>query len=326
MSKSNNTEEVLTRIVNMANQALESTASEEDYKGMPQEIGCTIKMLPAHLLEKAAETAVKVFPVNRPVIESSREMAAELVANPQKLTLLVTKYWGPIPRKLTVSFMESTSADLRKRIISHMNAWSKTACISFVETNGVGNVRISRGGGGYWSYLGTDILHIPKHLQTMNLQGFTMSTPESEFRRVIRHETGHTLGFPHEHMRKDIIKRIDREKAYEYFARTQGWDRNTVDQQVLAPLDEATIIGTPADQTSIMCYQLPASITRDGEPILGGVDINDTDYKFAARIYPKLFSTQQSEYENAASSDEWTEEQDVSETEIEEVIKTSLIR
>ena len=113
--------------------------------------------------------------------------------------------------------MESTPADLRARIISHMNAWTKTGCISFVATSGTGDVRISRELGGYWSYLGTDVLHIPKNRQTMNLQAFTMNTPESEYKRVVRHETGHTLGFPHEHMRKALVARIDPQKAYKWF-------------------------------------------------------------------------------------------------------------
>ena len=39
----------------------------------------------------------------------------------------------------------------------------------------------------------------------MNLEAFTMQTPDSEFHRVVRHEAGHTLGFPHEHMRKAIV-------------------------------------------------------------------------------------------------------------------------
>lgn len=81
-----------------------------------------------------------------------------------------------------------------------------------------GDVRISLAGSGYWSYLGTDILHIPSNQPTMNLQDFSMSTPESEYKRVVRHETGHTLGFPHEHLRKEIVDNIDRNKAYNYFA------------------------------------------------------------------------------------------------------------
>jgi hypothetical protein len=60
-----------------------------------------------------------------------------------------------------------------------------------------------------------------------------------------------------------------------------------VDAQVLTPLDQNSIIGTPADQDSIMCYQLPGSITRDGDPISGGTDINATDAAFCARLYPK---------------------------------------
>jgi len=59
-------------------------------------------------------------------------------------------------------------------------------------------------------------------------------------------------------------------------------------QQVLTPLEESSLMGTPfADPNSIMCYQIPGEITKDGEPILGGVDIDHLDFDFAAKIYPK---------------------------------------
>jgi hypothetical protein len=214
-------------------------------------------------------------------------MRDEQEITPLALAVVTSKYWGPAQRRLTVSFMESTPTDLKARIISHMNAWSKTSSISFVETRGTGDVRISRGPGGYWSYLGTDILHIPKNRQTMNLEGFTMNKEESEYKRVVRHETGHTLGSPHEHMRKALVARIDREKAYIWFWENYRWPKATVDAQVLTPLDEASLMSTPPDQTSIMCYQLPGDITKDGKPILGGTDINETDYTFMGKIYPK---------------------------------------
>jgi hypothetical protein len=89
-------------------------------------------------------------------------------------------------------------------------------------------------------------------------------------------------------MRRELVARIDRQKAYDYFRRTQGWSPTMVDQQVLTPLDEWSIFGTPADQTSAMCYQLPGLITIDGRPILGGTDINTTDRAFARRIYPPV--------------------------------------
>lgn len=297
MSELERLRKALAKIAEVAN----AVASKgDDHHGSGDESGsasseslesplcCTLKFLPSRLWIAAAKTAVDINPVNAPVFGPFAGAAADLVMEPQHIALLTSKYWGSSPRKLTVSFMESTPSDLRTRILSHMNAWTKSECIEFVQTNGTGDVRISRGSGGYWSYLGTDITHIPSGRQTMNLERFTMSTPESEYRRVVRHETGHTLGFPHEHMRKALVARVDPAKAYEYFLRTQGWNKQTVDQQVLTPLDEQSLMSTPADQTSIMCYQLPGSITRDGQPIIGGVDIDQTDYDFAGRIYPKL--------------------------------------
>jgi hypothetical protein len=300
---------------------------EEGPGGLP-DLGCTPKSLPERLLVPAAATARKINPMNAPLVNpplSGRDagMALEGVQDPMRIAVLTSKYWGPMSRRLTVSFMEATPSDLRNRIVSHLNAWAERGGISFVWTQGTGQVRISRGAGGYWSYLGTDILHIPRNRPTMNLQGFTMSTSEREYRRVVRHEAGHTLGFPHEHMRQALVARIDREKAYEYFLRTQGWDRQTVDQQVLTPLDERSIMATPADQDSIMCYQLPGSITVDGRPIRGGPDINRTDFEFVARIYPTTGravrprrASQEaggngSEHESHGASDEWDESEDV---------------
>jgi hypothetical protein len=260
---------------------------------------CTPKSLPKHLQVKAAETAKKINPVNAPAFGfvPGNDALAALVLDPLHIAVMTSKYWGPSSRRLTVSFMEPTPATLRSRILGHMNAWS--CGIRFVQTSGTGQVRISLGEGGYWSYLGTDILHIATNRQTMNLEGFTMNTAESEFKRVIRHEAGHTLGFPHEHMRRELVARIDRQKAYDYFLRTQGWDQTMVDQQVLTPLDQSSILGTAADQTSIMCYQLPGLITKDGLPIVGGLDINPTDRTFARRIYPTVAASLPEEDEAA---------------------------
>jgi hypothetical protein len=279
-------------------------------KGVDLSSGCTVRALPKRLWQRAAQTATKINPVNAPL--SAPFGAASEVLTPARLVILVSKYWGPSPRRLTVSFMESTPADLRARIVQHMNAWGRTTCISFAETSDSGQVRISREAGGYWSYLGTDILHVPTNEQTMNLEGFTMDTEESEFHRVVRHETGHTLGFPHEHMRKELVARINPEKAYSYFLATQGWDKQTVDEQVLTPLDQRSIFGTPPDQDSIMCYQLPGSITYDGQPIRGGTDINDVDHAFAGKVYPKVSSsTSGSEASRGEAMGAWDRSEDV---------------
>ena len=226
-----------------------SAASGEE---MPS---CGIKTVPKRLAVKAARHAIGINPVNAP-LHPLGALGISAPSDPLSMAVVTGKYWGPSPRTLTVSFMESTPSDLRARIVSHLNAWTRTGCITFAQTQGTGQVRISRGSGGYWSYLGTDVLLIPQNRPTMNLQSFTMNTAESEFKRVVRHEAGHTLGAPHEHMRKELVARIDRQKAYDYFRRTQGWSQQQVDQQVLTPLDDRSIFGTPSDQTSIMCLSL----------------------------------------------------------------------
>jgi hypothetical protein len=190
--------------------------------------------------------------------------------------------------------------DLRKHILEHMNAWAKTANVNFVLTSSAAQVRIARQGGakgGYWSYIGTDILSIEANQPTMNLEAFTMQTRESEFHRVVRHETGHTLGFPHEHMRRQLVKLIDRKKAIAFFQKTQGWSPAETLQQVLTPIEDASLRGTPdADPNSIMCYQIPGEITISGKPIVGGLDIDTSDYNFASSVYPKSVSAKNSRF------------------------------
>ena len=326
--------DALAKIADVANQAvggMNTNGSNENVDepksgdaDFDPNAGCSIKQLPARLMAKAAQTAIAINPVNAPAMGPMANLDNADVLTPEFLTLLVSKYWGPTPRRLTVSFMEVTSAALKAKILSHMNAWAARECISFVLTNGTGQVRISLGPGGYYSYLGTDILHIPANKQTMNLQGFSLATLDSEYRRVVRHETGHTLGFPHEHMRKELVDRIDRQKAYDYFLRTQGWSPATVDAQVLTPLNAASIFGTPADQTSIMCYQLPGSITKNGLPIPGGLDINATDYAFAASIYP--IPGHAPVMAGAAQNDDWDASEDVDNQMLEAAIRATIMQ
>ena len=272
---------------------------------MPEGLTCSPKSLPRDLWISAAKTAVEINPVNHPPLQRLLSVMPSFSLRPERIAVVTTKYWHTKGVKLTVGFLDNPPRDLRDHILLHMNAWSSRINASFVEVNSNAQVRIARTeGDGYWSYLGTDILSIPAGQPTMNLDSFTMQTPESEFHRVVRHETGHTLGCPHEHMRKELVERIDEEKAIEYFGETQGWTPEEVRQQVLTPLEESSLLGTPnADPKSIMCYQIPGTITKNGQPILGGTDIDESDFQFMASIYPKA-DAQTAQLSAAASSGE----------------------
>jgi Astacin (Peptidase family M12A) len=256
---------------------------------MPTVLTCTPKRLPRDLWISAAKTAVEINPVNHPPLQHLLSVMPSFSLKPERIAVVTTKFWHAKGVKLTVGFLDNPPQDLRARILQNMNAWSSRINASFVETNSDAQVRIARTqGDGYWSFLGTDILSITAGQPTMNLDSFTMQMPESEFHRVIRHETGHTLGCPHEHMRRELVDRIDEEKAIEFFGETQGWTPEEVRQQVLTPIEEGSLLGTAqADPNSIMCYQIPGTITKDGQPILGGIDIDESDFQFMAGIYPK---------------------------------------
>ncbi|MCC3326163.1 FG-GAP-like repeat-containing protein [Nocardia abscessus] len=252
---------------------------------------CSIKLLPEEVWPVAAERASEINPANAPALQMLELAVPDAVMDPGHLAALTGKYWGSNGVRLTVQFLDNPAADLRSRILSHMNSWGTWANVNFRETAVDGQVRIARAEGregGFWSFLGTDILQIEAGKPTMNLEGFTMSFPDSEFFRVVRHETGHTLGFPHEHKRSQIVNRIDRDKAIQFFATRFGWSEQMVISQVLTPLENSALIATEqADPHSIMCYWLPASIMRDGIAVEGGTDINDQDAEFASSIYPK---------------------------------------
>jgi hypothetical protein len=259
-------------------------------KGSAQLVCLPRRLTEAQLLE-AARHAININPMNRPPVE---RMAALGLGAPKPLhiAVLTTAYWGTSGVKLTVGFLDSPESALKARILSHMNAWNKDANVSFSITNDRDNadVRIARVGGqdgGYWSYVGTQIKTIKKGEATMNLEAFTMQTEDSEFYRVVRHETGHTLGFVHEHMRRALVKKIDKNKAIAYFLKNDNWSAQETTDQVLTPIEDSTIKGTTSDPKSIMCYQIPGEITIDGKPIIGGLDIDASDYAFSGTIYPR---------------------------------------
>lgn len=259
-------------------------------------ITCRPKSLTAEQAVIAARRSIEVNPANAMGSRRVMRTPAGRRGGPRRLVLLTGSRWPETGIKLTVQFLDNPSKELRRLILLHMNAWNETANIEFLETNNTGMVRIARfdhpkSMAGYWSYVGTQILGIAEDEPTLNLEGFTARVSDAEFRRVVRHEAGHTLGFEHEHLRSELVAKIDRKKAFAYFEETEGWTKAETSEQVLTPLAKKSIFGTTeADPISIMCYEIPAEITKDGKAITGGLDIGVRDRAFAAEVYPKLSS------------------------------------
>ena len=246
--------------------------------------GCVLKQLDDQVQIEAAVKARAINPVN----SVSRRLGNTLGIHPGHIALLVNKYWGAKGVNLGVTFLDTQDSSLKNKILTYANKWGQYGNVKFRESSN-GEIRLARAAGqGYYSYLGTDILSVPKNQQTMNLEAFTLGTPDSEYDRVVCHEFGHTLGFPHEHERREVLDRLDVEKTVAWFSSHYGWDRNTTMQQVFDPLDPASIRATQADDRSIMCYQFAGECTKTGQPIPGGDKIDSIDAGFVPTVYPPV--------------------------------------
>lgn len=264
-------------------------------------VACSIKELPKEQQEAAYHEAITENPANRTAYEMMPQVLGSLgpafeealksvddIMDPQAFVVLSSKYWGSTGADLTVSFLDSPNVATREKILAYANKWGEFCNVKFRWSQSGGRVRIDRSRDGYWSYLGKDIDRIAAGQPTMNLEGFTERTPDSEYMRVVCHEFGHTLGAPHEHMLPEIISLLDEAKTISYFQRYQGWNAATTRAQVLTPISRASVLGSPgADVMSIMCYQLPGSITKNGKPIPGGSTFTSIDKDWANRLYPK---------------------------------------
>lgn len=95
----------------------QGTMAGDGQAGASQDWSCRIMPLPPRLVEQSARHAIRVNPSNAPLRE--QPVPAGMVSPPQRLVVLVGKYWGATQRVLSVSFMEPTPPDLRARILAH---------------------------------------------------------------------------------------------------------------------------------------------------------------------------------------------------------------
>ncbi|MCX6180859.1 MAG: matrixin family metalloprotease [Bacteroidetes bacterium] len=153
---------------------------------------------------------------------------------------------------------------------------------------------------GDWSVLGTQCKDIAQTKGSMNFS-WTATTSETRIRRVVLHEFGHALGLIHEHMSPSANISWDKPKAYAYFgASPSNWDKAKVDRVVLNKETASTTNYTAYDNSSIMLYSFPDSLTTNGYSAPYNTELSYNDKKYIGRNYPFPTDTWQQLFTNAS--------------------------
>ena len=106
--------------------------------------------------------------------------------------------------------------------------------------------------------------------------------------RTYRHEFGHALGLYHEHQLPNHDIEWNKDYIYNYYAKTDGWDKATVDSNVFSVLSTSSCIYSEPDTKSIMCYYIPKEFIKSGDvsSFPNNTRLSDIDKKFISYMYP----------------------------------------
>jgi hypothetical protein len=245
---------------------------------------CVDMELPVEVQVTAAERAIEENPANVPIFRHSPGLG--VAPSPLSMALITGKKWKN-GRTLHARFLEGNPA-VQAKVKKHAVEWCDYANLGIVfDDNPNPEIRITFANTGSWSFIGTDCLSIDSGKATMNYGWLKPDSPEEEYSRVVLHEFGHALGCIHEHQHPGASIPWDREAAYRYYQRTNGWDRAKVDRNVFQRYDQSQTQLSQFDKDSIMEYPVDESLTLGSFSIGWNRRLSDTDKTFMAACYPK---------------------------------------
>ena len=142
---------------------------------------------------------------------------------------------------------------------------------------------------GSWSYVGREILNIPKNQKTMNF-GWDL-TADSYGMTTAVHEIGHTIGFQHEHQSPFAGIEWNIPAVYaEFSGPPNNWPKSEIDSNIIDKLPANQVKGSAWDPKSIMEYEFgPGLVVQPAEYKKGifppGI-LSATDIQGVKSFYP----------------------------------------
>ncbi|KAI1437157.1 hypothetical protein GGR50DRAFT_692456 [Xylaria sp. CBS 124048] len=205
--------------------------------------------------------------------------------------IVTSKAW-PKGHTLKIHLMGGTAA-VREKVEHYAREWTKYANIKmdFTADIDAAEIRVSFEKRGSWSVCGRDCFAMPARAPTMNLaccHDVVDKAPPEEYilARTIYHEFGHALGLVHEHQHPDGGIKWNTRRVYAYYWTEMGWDRRTVDRNVLQRYTKTMTQFSRFDKKSIMLYHFPKELTANGYFVDPNNVLSPMDKKFIAQMYP----------------------------------------
>jgi hypothetical protein len=145
---------------------------------------------------------------------------------------------------------------------------------------------------GAWSMVGTEALDSSPPEPTMNL-GWLDGEQDFDFPQakgtgaVVIHEFGHAIGMVHEHSRQDAALPWNCSLVYSYLGGPpNNWDKATIDSNVLNPIPQGQLDGSPYDPYSIMHYYFQKEFFVEDIELPHVTELSDQDREWISKMYP----------------------------------------
>ena len=190
-------------------------------------------------------------------------------------------------------------SDEQKKVVREgFKVWKNIGIgVKFEEVSNPGDAQVRIGflrGDGTWSAVGRDILTVGPSERTMNF-GWDLIKEDNRGVDTPVHEIGHTLGFPHEHQNPKAGIEWNEDAVYEWASRTQGWDKETTDWNIIRKIVPDEVEGSSWDPNSIMHYAFLAGLINKPEQYNNGLTpaggLSERDITWAKTFYPPIDPT-----------------------------------